>query len=316
MRTVARMAEYNCGNALQSFPELADDDELLGWDSMTRHEAELSPSKNAYPQPRSFSLQQHCSGASMNERSLKFGQYKHNRYWWHHSPGTNYVPVPYSFLDEDEWSLMTSWFEDTEQNFPSTGEANVPPLSLLMGLISGSAISRVVQCGHYVGYSTLLLGFLLRKMARKNALFSIDIDDEVTKYTARWLGRAQLEEQVRLSVADSADPLGPARAMEYFGGHPPELVFIDSSHQYQHTIKELDLWYAALPLGGLLVLHDTSRFAARFDSTGEGGVFRAVSEWMAMRGRSGLMLNSFVNGGSPGDFPYRDGCGLTIIQKT
>ena len=252
----------------------------------------------------------------MNSRSLKFKHLAHNRYWWHRVPGTHYNPIPYEILNDAEWEIMEAWFNDTEQKFESTGEANVPPLSLLIGLISGSGIGRVVQCGHYVGYSTLLLCFLLRKMGKKQALFSIDIDATVTEYTAQWLSRAGLDGQVRLSVADSADPEGPGRAREYFGGQAPQLVFIDSSHQYEHTLKELDLWYDQLPQGGLLVLHDTSRFAAVFDSSGKGGVFRAVSEWCALRGITSLMLNSFVAGGSPGDYPYLDGCGLTIIQKS
>lgn len=252
----------------------------------------------------------------MTERSGKFRQLTHNRYWWHRVPEANYVPLPYGMLSEQEWEIMSQWFEDTEKKYPSTGEANVPPLSLLVGLISGNAINRIVQCGHYVGYSTLLLGFLLRGMGQNNALFSIDIDPAVTEYTATWIEKAGLENQVRLNVADSADPDGPKKVFDFFGGRPPQLIFIDSSHQYEHTLKELDLWYETLPLGGLLVLHDTSRFAAAFDSTGGGGVFRAVSEWCATHGRSSLMLNSFVSGGSPGDYPYLDGCGLTIIQKS
>jgi predicted O-methyltransferase YrrM len=251
-----------------------------------------------------------------NTRSRPFKSTSHNRYWWHRAPGTDYIPLPYAILGDAEWEIMKAWFEDTERRFQSTGEANIPPLSFLFCLISGNAIERVVQCGHYVGYSTLLLGFLFRQMGKTNALFSIDIDAAVTEYTAQWLGRAGLNEQVKLSVADSADPNGPQRAKEYFGGQPPQLVFIDSSHQYGHTMNELDLWYDFLPQGGLLVLHDTSRFAASFDSSGEGGVFRAVSEWCALRGITSLMLNSFVAGGSPGDYPYLDGCGLTIIQKS
>jgi hypothetical protein len=251
----------------------------------------------------------------MEQRSIKFREHEHNRYWWHRMPDADYVPLPYSFLNDDEWSIIKNWFSDTDERFSSTGEANVPALSLLIGLISGNAFKHIVQCGHYVGYSTLLIGFLLRRMQRVSALFSIDIDPIVTEYTATWVERAQLDRQVSLTVADSADPELPLRARDYFGGASPELVFIDSSHQYRHTLKELDLWYEALPRGGLLVLHDTSRFAAGFDSTGEGGVFRAVSEWIAVRNLTGLMLNSFVNGGTPGDFPYRDGCGLTIIQK-
>jgi predicted O-methyltransferase YrrM len=222
----------------------------------------------------------------------------------------------YEFLDEAEWEIMQAWFTDTEAKYESTGEANVPPLSLLFGLISGNGMARIVQCGHFVGYSTLLIGFLLRRMGKKQGLFSIDIDAAVTSYTGTWITKAGLDDFVHLVVADSVDAEGPGKAMRYFGDLRPQLVFIDSSHQYEHTLKELDLWYDALPLGGVLALHDTSRFAASFDATGQGGVFRAVSEWCAVKGLSGLMLNSFVSGGAPGDFPYLDGCGLTLIQKS
>jgi len=44
-------------------------------------------------------------------------------------------------------------------------------------------------------------------------------------------------------------------------------------------------------------------------------VLRAVNEWSKRANVTPLMLNSFVSGGAPGDFPYLDGCGLSIIQK-
>jgi predicted O-methyltransferase YrrM len=252
----------------------------------------------------------------MNNRSTNFRSINHNRYWWHRAPGTDYDPLIYSFMSADEWDLMLDWFEDTERLYESTGEANIPPLSFLFGLISGNALSRIVQCGHYVGYSTLLIGFLLRRMGKCNSLFSIDIDPEVTAYTANWLSKANLNAQCALHVADSADSTLPALARNYFGGDSPQMVFIDSSHQYEHTLKEMELWYSALPRGGFLVLHDTSKFASCFDSTGKGGVLRGVAEWCAIHNCNSLMVNSFVEGGKPGDQPYLDGCGLAILQKT
>lgn len=251
----------------------------------------------------------------MSTRSLNFRQHAHNRFWWHRTPVTDYVPIPYSFLTDTEWELMQAWFDDTGVRYRNPGEANVPPLSMLIGLISGNGIQRIVQCGHYAGYSTLLLGFLLRQMGHKSSLFSIDIDDAVTAYTASWVKRCGLEAFVHLEVSDSAQSDLPAKVTRHFGGKAPQIVFIDSSHQYAHTMKELDLWYPALPQGGMMVLHDASRFAAAFDSTGQGGVFRAVSEWCAVNGVPSIMLNSFVEGGTPGDFPYLDGCGLALIQR-
>lgn len=248
-------------------------------------------------------------------RSLEFTDRSHNRYWWHRLERSAYVPLLYSSMTEREWALMDAWFTDTEQKYSSTGEANIPPLSMLMGLISGNGISRVVQCGHYVGYSTLVLGFLLRRQNTRRSLFSIDIDAEVTRYTQEWVDRAGLDDIVHLHIGDSASDEALAKAIDYLCGRP-ELIFIDSSHQYEHSLRELDAWYEQLVDGGFLLLHDTSEFAASFDGSHKGGVLQAVREWCASRSINSLAINSFVAGGSPGDFPYLDGCGITLIQKT
>ncbi|MCB1887850.1 MAG: class I SAM-dependent methyltransferase [Rhodocyclaceae bacterium] len=248
-------------------------------------------------------------------RSLGFRQRAHNRYWWHRLAMTDYVPMLYEFLDEDEWSLLEQWFDDTERQYPCTGEAGIPALSMLLGLISGNGLSRVVQLGHYVGYSTLMLGFMARHMRRRRMLFSVDIDPAVSAYTRSWVERAGLDEHVHLEVGDSAAPGRPEQAAEVLGG-APQLIFIDSSHQYAHTLRELDLWYPALVPGGLLLMHDSSDFARRFDRAGGQGVKQALEEWIAANRVTSLNLNGFVGGGRPGDFPYLDGCGLTIIQKS
>ncbi|MCB1914376.1 MAG: class I SAM-dependent methyltransferase [Rhodocyclaceae bacterium] len=248
-------------------------------------------------------------------RSLGFRQRAHNRYWWHRVPSTDYVPMLYEFLDEDEWSLLQQWFDDTEQRYPSTGEAGVPALSLLLGLISGNGISRIVQLGHYVGYSTLMIGFMARHMNKRRMLYSVDIDPAVSAYARGWVERAGLGAEVHLEIGDSADPDRPKQAAGYLGG-APQLIFIDSSHQYAHTLRELDLWFPALVAGGFLLMHDSSDFARGFDKAGGQGVKQALEEWIGANRVAALNVNGFVGGGRPGDYPYLDGCGLTIIQKS
>jgi predicted O-methyltransferase YrrM len=248
-------------------------------------------------------------------RSLKFASRAHNRYWWYRLHDAQYVPLIFRGLTDSEWSLMDEWFTDTEAKFPSPGEISIPGISMLAGLISGNGLSAIVQCGHYVGYSTLLLGFLLRSMGKFNSLFSIDIDPVSTEYTASWIEKAQLDVYVRLHLGTSADPSLPARATEYFG-LPPQLVFIDSSHQYSHTLGELDLWYEALLPGGFMMMHDVSSFAQSFDTTKQGGVLRATTEWAGRRALQLFLINSFVDGRqSTDELTYRDGCGLGLLQK-
>jgi hypothetical protein len=162
-----------------------------------------------------------------------------------------------------------------------------------------------------------MLGFLLRGMNKEHSLFSIDYDPAVTNYTQTWMDRADLNNYVKLTVRDSADPTNVATAEEWLGGKP-QIVFIDSSHQYAHTLRELDLWYDQLIPGGLLLMHDVSIYAQRFDSTGAGGVLPAVTEWCEKRGIRPFLFNNFVNGttiSDPNVLTYKDGCGMGLIQK-
>jgi hypothetical protein len=135
-----------------------------------------------------------------NNRSLDFSNKQHNRYWWHRVNGCNYVPLIYSALNDGEWDLLSRWFDDSEHKYQSTGEAGIPPISLLIGLITGSGIHRIVQCGHYIGYSSLVLGFYLRKMGKKHSLYSIDIDEKVTSYSQKWIAEAGLDDYVKLTI--------------------------------------------------------------------------------------------------------------------
>lgn len=251
----------------------------------------------------------------MKNRSEGFRDRVGSRYWWFQTKGRHYVPPVYSFLSDDEWALLEAWYIETDSRFSHTGECNVPAISFLHGLVMGSGIGRVVQLGHFLGYSTILLGFMMRHMGRTKALYSIDISPEASSYTSEWVSRAGLEDYAGIHVSDSADPGAAAAAIAYLSG-PPELVFIDSSHGYAHTLRELDLWYEHVRPGGLILLHDASAFAAEFDPERTGGVLKALTEWMDRRPVRGMLLNADAGPGIPADaLTYGDPCGLGIIQK-
>jgi predicted O-methyltransferase YrrM len=252
----------------------------------------------------------------VSTRSLSFRDRPGGRYWWFQGAGRDFVPPVYSLLDDGEWQLLDEWYTETDANFPAgTGECNVPAISLMQGLIMGSGIGRVVQLGHFIGYSTLLLGIMMRRIGKRQSVFSIDISPQASDYTRRWVDRAGLNEYVEILVSDSAAPAAAKAAREYFGD-APDIVFIDSSHGYGHSLSELDLWYPEIRPGGFLILHDVSEFAAQFDPNGEGGVIRAVHEWLRERDIPSILLNQTVRpGASRHDLVYGDPCGLGIIQK-
>lgn len=248
-------------------------------------------------------------------RTKDFAERKHSRYWWYQQFKPAYDPPPFASLSDEEWRVVENWYKDTEIAHPKgTGECAVPAISLLHGLIMGNNISRVVQLGHYIGFSTLLLGLALRRMKFDHSLISFDIDPNVTAYTQRWVDEAGLNDVVRLRVGDSAAPANAQEAIEYLGGQP-QLIFIDSSHQHDHTIKELDVWYPALQPGGFILMHDVSQYAATFDYTGKGGVTRAVDEWLSSSNAGRIMINGDLTNQSGAALSYRDGCGIGIVQK-
>lgn len=237
-----------------------------------------------------------------------------SRYWWHRLPGMDFVPAVYSDLSADEWAIVREWYAATDLS-GSIGEAAVPLLSTLHGFILGSHAARIVQLGTHAGYSTLLLGFALRRMNAQRGLFTLDIDTTMCSVARSWVQRAGLGNFVSVAHGSSVDPASVNAAWEYLGG-TPELIILDSSHEYGATLIELDLWFEALAPGGLMVIHDVSKFAQTFDVTGQGGVRRAFDEWrVANRGAETFLLNGETRSM---DLPrplYKDACGLSLIHK-
>src|ERR1044072_9124340 len=124
------------------------------------------------------------------------------RFWWHQLPGMNFTPPVYSDLLPEEWEIVRAWYEETSQSGHIV-EVVGPLMSVLQGFILGSGPARIVQLGTHAGYSSLLIGFMLRRAGVRSGFFSIDIDAEVLAIARRWITRAQLEDFVELAQCDS-----------------------------------------------------------------------------------------------------------------
>jgi predicted O-methyltransferase YrrM len=248
------------------------------------------------------------------QRSRRWTSDPAPRYWWHRLPGMEFVPPVYGWLTDDEWAVVAEWYAETDRS-GQVGEAAVPLISLLHGLVMGNRAARIVQLGTHAGYSALLLGFMLRRMNAPHGLFTLDIDREFCAIARGWITRADLHEFVQVAEGNSLERASASRAREYLGG-PPELIILDSSHEYRATLAELDLWYGELAAGGLLVVHDVSRFAQSFDVTQSGGVRRAFDEWRSANPTAETFL---LNGEARSmDLPrpfYKDACGVGLIHK-
>jgi predicted O-methyltransferase YrrM len=226
----------------------------------------------------------------------------------------DYDPPFLHVMDESDHEVLVAWHNRTAAEWPNSGSSGVEMMSMLSGLIMSSGLTRIVQCGHYVGFSTLVLGFICRKMKSKRFLYTVDLDPEPSAYTQEWVDAASLSDDIKIAVRDSSDAYNVVEAVEHLGG-PPELVYIDSSHQYEHTMRELNLWWEALPPGGLIVMDDISQWAAEYDRTGLGGSHRAALEFCQTNAANSVLINGNFGRTTTSPIVYTDVCGFGLLQK-
>jgi predicted O-methyltransferase YrrM len=160
------------------------------------------------------------------------------------------------------------------------GVTDPPALALLETLLRITQPERVLELGTYIGLSSVFIADVLQQNQRQGHLWTVDPDASAHSLASEWLTKAGLENAVSLVGGLSTAP-EVARALRANG--PFEFVYLDSSHAYGATLKELELVFEDrwLSPGGLLLLHDASDFASRWDPTNQGGVRRALNEWTA-----------------------------------
>lgn len=232
---------------------------------------------------------------------------------WFKNERHRYPPFIFNLITAEDRALLLRWYDETQQHWPyGDGATGFATMSTICGLILGSGVKSLVQCGHYVGFSTLILGMTFRYMGVKNALYTMDVHQKAHEYTLRWVEETGLTDYVRCVFRDSADPTNVEEARSYFGD-TIEAIFIDSAHTYTHTKRELELWYPALAQSGFVFLHDVSDVAKSYDTEGKGGVKLALLEFLNDASAQYMLLNSTWPGAGA---IYSDHNGLGIIQKS
>jgi predicted O-methyltransferase YrrM len=145
--------------------------------------------------------------------------------------------------------------------------------------------ARILELGSRTGNSTLAL--LAGAVEACGHVTSVDIDD-VTGWRNGLYAWSQIPQWTFIR-GDDMDPEVQARL-------PAEVdvLFIDTSHEYEHTIRELEFYMPRVAPGGIALFHDTRWLPV---STGDpeglrewGGqpppVGRALDEYCAATGRT------------------------------
>lgn len=155
------------------------------------------------------------------------------------------------------------------------GSSNASIMSLLYTLIYTCRLRNVLQLGTYVGFSALVMGDALKKVDGR--LITVDPDERVNRIAQDYIRRADLQRVVVFQEGSSIDTV----TLAFLSREAPfDLIYIDSLHNYDHAKQELALYWPMLRPSGYLCLDDASKAAVAFDTSDQGGVYRAVEEWL------------------------------------
>ncbi len=148
-----------------------------------------------------------------------------------------------------------------DQRFAEPSDIN-EHLPILVGLCLSLNAKRVIELGTRGGVSTV--GWLEGLERTDGHLWCVDISSSDPGLPS---------DRYTFIKGSDTDPDVLAQLPEMV-----DIVFIDTSHRYQHTLEELAIYYPRVRSGGRIVLHDTEvrRPDGWFDSEVEFPVKRAV----------------------------------------
>ena len=154
-------------------------------------------------------------------------------------------------------------------------------------LIIRRKMRLVVELGSFVGWTSAHLALALRHNNSAGRLHCVESVPDFVEVSRANLARLGLTDWVEFITGESLDASVLTRLPVAV-----DLVFLDTSHQYDATVKEIACYASRLTPHGCLVLHDSIRW---------GGVRRAVQEAAAA-------FRVFT-------FATEQGNGLTVLLK-
>lgn len=125
-------------------------------------------------------------------------------------------------------------------------------------------LTTIVELGCFVGWTTAHFALAADSLAGDARVTAVDISEERARQAEGNLRGRRGAERVSFLASDSCGPALLQRLPAQL-----DLVFIDTSHHYEETVRELDTYGPRLSPRGCIALHDSLSF---------GGVRRAIAE--------------------------------------
>lgn len=128
-----------------------------------------------------------------------------------------------------------------------------PSVARFLGqLVFQRRAQTVIELGCFTGWTTAHMALALQARGSAGHIYCVDYMQEYLDLTLANLRRHGLDRLVTLVRGLSLDAAVvatlPARA---------DVIFLDTSHAYPDTLREIDLYAPRLTAGGCMVLHDS-----------------------------------------------------------
>ena len=156
-----------------------------------------------------------------------------------------------------------------------SGSTDPSALSLLSMFVAICQPERVLELGTYHGFSTLVFAELLSSNARRGRIITVEPDEAAQEDARRQVQEAGLASVVRFVRGFSTDEQVVEAALREA---PYDIIYIDTSHHYEPTLAELDVYLIRRRMvrpGGLIFLHDIT-----YPMGNDRGVGAAVEDWL------------------------------------
>ncbi len=161
-----------------------------------------------------------------------------------------------------------------------SGVTDPQTLSFLHMLLANNNYSSVLELGTASGFSAIVIADALKHGAlvhHKPLNFdTVELDPANQKRAAEYIRQAGFGDFVRCINGSTLDPAVVQMLRPAY-----DCIYVDSSHSYDQTGREINEYYPRLMPGGVMLFHDTSPDAAAWDPSRKGGVRRAIDEWRA-----------------------------------
>jgi predicted O-methyltransferase YrrM len=175
-----------------------------------------------------------------------------------------------------------------------------------------SVPETIVELGTRGGESTAAF----EKAARLTEADLISVDVDATDYESEY-------EHWQFVQSDDIEFAGVFEEWCADRGITPEIdvLFIDTSHRYEHTVAEIDAWFPHLSPDGVVLFHDTnlSNIYRRTDRTldtawdNDRGVIRAIEEYLGRPLDEKRPFTTVLSGFLVEHYPHSNG--FTVLRQ-